>query len=54
LKNYPNIEDFLNLLEMAKQFNTEEFVRSEPFSETRIEEVSQCRSMIDEAERIES
>jgi hypothetical protein len=39
LKNYPNIEDFLNLLEMAKSFNTEEFVRSEPFSEKRIERV---------------
>jgi hypothetical protein len=24
LRNYPNIEDFLNLLEMAKRFNSEE------------------------------
>ena len=39
LKNYPNIEDFLNFLEMAKQFNTEEFVTSERFSERRIEKV---------------
>jgi len=39
LKNYPNIEDFLNFLEMAKTFNTEEFVRSEPYSETRIKKV---------------
>jgi hypothetical protein len=39
LKNYPNIEDFLNLLEMAKAFNSEEFVRSEPFSGKRIKEV---------------
>jgi hypothetical protein len=37
--NYPNIEDFLNLLEMGKTFNTEEFVRSEPFSEERIRRV---------------
>jgi hypothetical protein len=39
LKNYPNIEDFLNFLEMAKTFNTEEFVRSEPYSEKRIGKV---------------
>lgn len=39
LMNYPNIEDFLNLLQMAKRFNTEEFVRSEPFSESRITKV---------------
>ncbi len=39
LKNYPNIEDFLNLLEMAKRFNTEEFVRSEPHSERRVKKV---------------
>lgn len=41
LKNYPNIEDFFNLLEMAKQFNTEEFVESERFSEQRIEKVGE-------------
>ncbi len=28
LKNYPNIEDFLNLLQMAKTFNSEEFIES--------------------------
>ena len=28
LKNYPNIEDFLNLIEMAKKFNSEEFIES--------------------------
>ena len=39
LKNYPNIEDFLNLLEMAKTFNSEEFIRSEPYSESRIKRV---------------
>lgn len=41
LKNYPNIEDFLNFLEMAKRFNTEEFVTSEPFSQKRIEKVEE-------------
>lgn len=39
LKNYPNIEDFFNLLEMAKTFNSEEFVQSERFSEGRIRKV---------------
>ena len=28
LRTYPNIEDFLNLLEMARKFNTEDFMRS--------------------------
>jgi hypothetical protein len=28
LSNYPNIEDFLNLLEVAKTFNSEDFVGS--------------------------
>jgi hypothetical protein len=37
--NYPNIEDFLNLLEMGKTFNTEEFVTSEPYSKKRIRRV---------------
>src|SRR5262249_20276527 len=37
--SYPNIEDFLNFLEMGKTFNTEEFVRSEPYSEERIRRV---------------
>src|ERR1700676_1178210 len=39
LKHYPNIEDFLNLLEMAKVFNSEEFIQSEPYSEERIRKV---------------
>jgi hypothetical protein len=39
LKNYPNIEDFLNLLEMAKRFNSEAFLKSEPHSERRIKKV---------------
>jgi hypothetical protein len=37
--NYPNIEDFLNLLEMGKTFNTKEFVTSELYSEERIRKV---------------
>ena len=41
LKNYPNIEDFLNLLEMAKRFNSEEFLQSEPHSEKRIKKVEE-------------
>jgi hypothetical protein len=30
--NYPNIEDFLNLIEMAETFNTEEFISSSRWS----------------------
>ena len=41
LRNYPNIEDFLNLLEMAQKFNTEEFIASKAWSEGRLEEVKQ-------------
>jgi|SRR5208282_1136787 len=32
--NYPNIEDFLNLIEMAETFNSEEFIRSSRWSPT--------------------
>ncbi len=39
LRNYPNIEDFLNLLEMAKRFNSEEFITSSLWSVGRLEEV---------------
>jgi hypothetical protein len=39
LKNYPNIEDFLNLLEMAKSFNSEEFIESSLWSKARLESV---------------
>src|SRR5208337_1188854 len=41
LRNYPNIEDFLNLLEMAQKFNTEEFIASKAWSEKRLEDVKQ-------------
>ncbi len=39
LRNYPNIEDFLNLLEMAKRFNSEEFIASELWSVRKLNEV---------------
>jgi hypothetical protein len=39
LRNYPNIEDFLNLLEMAKRFNSEEFITSSLWSVPRLDEV---------------
>lgn len=39
LKNYPNIEDFLNLAEMAKTFNSEEFIKSSLWPDSRIREV---------------
>lgn len=39
LRNYPNIEDFLNLLEMAKRFNSEEFIGSKLWSDNKLEEV---------------
>jgi len=37
--NYPNIEDFLNLLEMAKVFNSEEFIESDLWPSSKLEEV---------------
>jgi hypothetical protein len=37
--NYPNIEDFLNLLEMAKLFNSEEFMKSDLWPQEKLEEV---------------
>lgn len=39
MRNYPNIEDFLNLLEMAKRFNTEEFIHSELWSKRKLRHV---------------
>jgi hypothetical protein len=39
IRNYPNIEDFLNLLEMATKFNSEEFIASKLWSRPRLEEV---------------
>jgi len=37
--NYPNIEDFLNLAWMAKQFNNRNFVRSERWDADQIQKV---------------
>jgi hypothetical protein len=39
LRNYPNIEDFLNLLEMAKKFNSEEFIASDLWAEPKLDDV---------------
>lgn len=39
LKNYPNIEDFLNLLEMAKSFNSEEFIESNLWPKPKLDSV---------------
>ncbi len=39
LRNYPNIEDFLNLLEMARKFNSEEFIASDLWAAPRLDEV---------------
>jgi len=39
LMNYPNIEDFLNLLEMARRFNSEEFIESTTWAKQKLDEV---------------
>jgi hypothetical protein len=39
LRNYPNIEDFLNLIEMAKLFNSEEYIASRLWSVHRLDDV---------------
>ena len=39
LRNYPNIEDFLNLLEMAKSFNSEEFIESSLWPKHKLDRV---------------
>ena len=36
LRNYPNIEDVFNLIEMAKTFNSEEFLKSDQWSKPRL------------------
>jgi hypothetical protein len=38
LLNYPNIEDFLNLLEMAKTFNSAEFIQSTLWPTKRLDQ----------------
>ena len=39
-RNYPNIEDFLNQLEMAKKFNTAEFIESNLWPPARLEKIN--------------
>jgi hypothetical protein len=39
LSNYPNVEDFLNLVEMAKTFHTDAFMKSKKWSPTRLQDV---------------
>jgi hypothetical protein len=41
IRNYPNVEDFLNLIEMAKSFNSEDFIESNRWSRERLDAVSQ-------------
>lgn len=38
-RNYPNIEDFLNLMEMARAFNSEEFIESNLWPSAKIEAI---------------
>jgi hypothetical protein len=40
LSNYPNVEDFLNLVEMAKEFHTEAYVESRRWTEARLQEAA--------------
>jgi hypothetical protein len=40
LSNYPNVEDFLNLIEMAKEFHTEAYKESRRWSEARLQEAA--------------
>lgn len=39
LSNYPNVEDFLNLVEMAKQFHTEAYIENKKWSQAKLQEV---------------
>lgn len=39
LQNYPNIEDFMNLVEMAQQFNSEEFIKSSLWPASSIKKI---------------
>jgi len=40
LSNYPNVEDFLNLVEMAKEFHGEAYIASKRWSQTRLQEAA--------------
>jgi len=39
LSNYPNVEDFLNLLEMTKTFHTGAFIESKSWSGAKLQEI---------------
>lgn len=36
-RNYPNVEDFLNLIDMAQKFNSQEFMESTLWPKARLE-----------------
>jgi hypothetical protein len=38
LANYPNVEDFLNLVEMAKEFHTEKYILSKRWSSSKLQD----------------
>lgn len=40
LSNYPNVEDFLNLIEMAKEFHTEAYIESKRWPEAKLQEAA--------------
>jgi hypothetical protein len=40
LSNYPNVEDFLNLVEMAKEFHGEAYIESKRWSQTKLQEAA--------------
>ena len=40
LPNYPNVEDFLNLIEMVKEFQTEAYIESKRWSEAKLQEAA--------------
>lgn len=40
-RNYPNIEDFLNLIEMAQTFNSQEFIESSLWPRRKLEAIMQ-------------
>jgi len=37
LSNYPNVEDFLNLIEMAKEFHTEAYIESKRWPQAKLQ-----------------
>jgi hypothetical protein len=41
LSNYPNVEDFLNLVEMAKEFHTEAYIENKKWSVVKLQIVTE-------------